>query len=861
MKFLSEPTELELYGFPWQAPLSPINYDVTAIAAGHKVANVEPDDMSVIERRLYEVDALSHEWRKAFFQDVPPYLAKYFAERYIRTYEQKGARAANSFLREKMHPAKERVLKVLQQYKQLPNTQKVALLSKEFEDGEDPFHPVFFTEYGNPEDIKSKQVSFDFEKDEKDRKPVKQRLLAELEQDELRDMAFRIAKIMEAYLQLTASRKHADREEDVDQAVVDAYEALAHFCTQTFGIKAPRKYKAQNHLSASSDIMRMINDSWWLGRLVKVRKIMREHLAIAMGQVSNNASPYASWDCVREHQEQQQRNYEVIKNMVLFDEETEEEHDLWDMVKKSVSNPAIRRHELMVRCRGCEDIGNELGLQGLFLTLTTPSKYHNSYKKGGFIDHWNGASPRDAQAYLNKKWQLIRAKLNRDEIRWFGVRVAEPHHDGTPHWHLLIWVRKEDISAVRDTFITYATEEDRGELHPEFEKEKQKPFRKGVYVGPLDYRPRCDFGYIDPAKGTATGYIAKYISKNIDGYAMDGDISDETGKPVKDMARNVSAWKSRWSIRQFQFFGGAPVTTYRELRRLANQNKKAFMEYIFMQERADLISMYELLHYQLVGAFKPARVMTNQELVEVIAQSYEARAKTEIPHVAAVLRSADEGCWHGYIMNQGGPFVKRKELLVTNVYQELPFASPYAEAIRKLEGIATPEQVIKTREKVWTIKRKGKETAEGEAVGFGSEATAFGGSAASRSSVNNCTEPFTGQVSTQLTRLLQPDRLKGSQNDQIVDEVAISALFKGSTLRLDDETELKIRPAEVDEHGKIRPARLVEVKREVDSDIWCRFDGWEKFEQQMEKLNQKPQEPSQPDLSFFKELEGDWPLA
>uniref|UniRef100_UPI0018F06EAB replication endonuclease n=1 Tax=Vibrio cholerae TaxID=666 RepID=UPI0018F06EAB len=79
-------------------------------------------------------------------------------------------------------------------------------------------------------------------------------------------------------------------------------------------------------------------------------------------------------------------------------------------------------------------------------------------------------------ASLNEKWQLIRAKLNRDEIRWFGVRVAEPHHDGTPHWHLLIWVRKEDISAVRDTFITYATEEDRGELHPEFEKEKQKPF-------------------------------------------------------------------------------------------------------------------------------------------------------------------------------------------------------------------------------------------------------------------------------------------------------------------------------------------------------------------------------------------------
>ncbi|ENM5737201.1 replication endonuclease [Vibrio mimicus] len=861
MKFLSEPTELELYDFPWQAPLSPINYDVTAIAAGHKVANVEPDDMSVIERRLYEVDALSHEWRKAFFQDVPPYLAKYFAERYIRSYEKKGARAANSFLREKMHPAKERVLKVLQQYKQLPNTQKVALLSKEFEDGEDPFHPVFFTEYGNPEDIKGKQISFDFEKDDKGRKPVKQRLIAELEPDELREMAFRIAQIMRAYWHIITSRQHAETDQAIDQAIVDGYEALADFCHTTFGIQAPRKYQKPTHLSASSDILRLISDAWWFGRLVKVRKIMREHLAIAMGQVSSHASPYASWDCVREYREQQHSNYHAIRNMVLFDEETEEEHDLWDIVKKSVSNPAIRRHELMVRCRGCEDIGNELGLQGLFLTLTTPSKYHNSYKKGGFIDHWNGASPRDAQAYLNNVWKRIRSKLGNNEIRWFGVRVTEPHHDGTPHWHMLIWVKPEEVSAVRDIYISYATAEDRGELHPEFEKEKQKPFRKGVYVGPLDYRPRCDFGYIDPTKGSATGYIAKYISKNIDGYAMDGDISDETGKPVKDMARNVSAWKSRWSIRQFQFFGGAPVTTYRELRRLANQNKKAFMEYIFMQERADLISMYELLHYQLVGAFKPARVMTNQELVEVIAQSYEARVKTDIPHVAAVLRSADEGRWHGYIMGQGGPFVKHKALLVTNVYQELPFASPYAEAVRKLEGIATPEQVIKTREKVWTIKRKGKETTEGEAVGFGSEATAFGGSAASRSSVNNCTEPFNGQLSTQLTRLLQPDKVREANDPPVVEEAVLKALFRGSGLRLDDDTELKIRPAEVDAYGQIlRPARLVEVKHDINSDIWCRFEGWEKFEQQIDRKNQKP-EPHQPDLSFFPHREDDWPLT
>ncbi|WP_017632946.1 replication endonuclease, partial [Vibrio sp. 624788] len=311
-------------------------------------------------------------------------------------------------------------------------------------------------------------------------------------------------------------------------------------------------------------------------------------------------------------------------------------------------------HELMVRCRGCEDIGNELGLQGLFLTLTTPSKYHNSYKKGGFIPHWNGASPREAQTYLNKVWQRIRAKLGRDEIRWFGIRVAEPHHDGTPHWHLLIWVKPEHVAKVRDVFIRYAVDEDKEELYPLFDRNEKRAAKKQSIQGPFNYQPRCDFGYIDPEKGTATGYIAKYISKNIDGYAMGEEVSKETGQSVQAMAKNVNAWKSRWGIRQFQFFGGAPVTTYRELRRLASQNKKAFMEYVFKQEREELASIYLMSMYRLIGPFKPAHAMTNADLVAVIAENYEARADTDQVNVAGTMKAADHGNWQGYIMGQGG---------------------------------------------------------------------------------------------------------------------------------------------------------------------------------------------------------------
>lgn len=852
-KYLSEPTEIELldldkFGFDhdykraaslacqsWGSlhvfPQAPKTLADACFGARRFDDSQEPDDMSVLERKLFEANPDDFEWAKDKIQGLPDYLTKYFVTRYISVFEKKGRREANLFLRERMGPAAERALMVLRKYKKLPTTQKVSLLSEEFNDTEQ-------SDFSS-----NQQMFFDFDKAERNRKPVKSRILAELEPSEVKEMAYKISLTVDRFTRLEGDKYHAKTELGTTMAVVFTYEQVAKFVTNTFGVKPPRKYKDQSELSALQDISKLISEKWWCGRLNKIRKIMREHLAIAMGQVSSKASPYASWDCVREHQEQQTANYEYIKQCQLLDEETGEEADLWDMVKKSVANPAIRRHELMVRCRGCEDIGNELGLQGLFLTLTTPAKYHNSYKKGGFIGHWNGASPRDAQTYLNNVWQRIRAKLGRLEIRWFGVRVAEPHHDGTPHWHLLIWVKPEQKDTITEIFVDYATKEDKHEL---FDKQ-----------GKFDYSARCDVGEIDPEKGTATGYIAKYISKNIDGFAMDDEVSDETGKLVKDMAKNVSAWKSRWNIRQFQFFGGAPVTTYRELRRFANQNKKAFMEYLFMQERVDLLTIYSMLQRDLVGPIKPSKLLTNEELMKVIGNSYQARTKSEDASITDTLKAADHGNWQGYIMGQGGPFVKREDLLIVNSYEVLPFASPHGEDVRKIEGFATPEETIKTRTKVWTIQKKSKVNDEAKACTLGSEATAFGASGSSRSSVNNCTEHRESQVSDQLSRILEPmkDRATSPPN---IDETALAALLKGSSLRIDDETSIQIRAAEVDEYGNVRPAQLVEVTRTpAENNSWMNFEGWDQALAQPEQMTEEYQ---QPDLSFFPEMEEDWPL-
>nr|PMH78780.1 replication protein [Vibrio sp. 10N.286.48.B7] len=864
------------------------------VLAERPVFDREPEGMSVIERNLYDINPDDHAWRKQYFAELPEYLVKYFATRYINIFKKKGKgggrAAANIFLRERMSPASDRVRMVLAKYKKLPTTQKVALLSEQHDDTEQ-------SDFAQQANSKAEQIRFDFDKAEKNRKPVKSRILAELEQDELKEMAFKLSSIIISYQATLTSTIECDTEEGESMAALMVYRQCADLI-EDFGIKAPGAGKKLKPDNIFQFISKMRCEKWWFGRLSKARKIMREHLAIAMGQVSSKASPYASWDCVREHKEQQKRNWEAIQNMSLFDEETGEEADLADMVLKSVSNPAIRRHELMVRCRGCEGIATSLGLQGLFLTLTTPAQFHNSYKKGGFIGHWNGASPRDAQAYLNNVWQRIRAKLGREEIRWFGVRVAEPHHDGTPHWHLLLWVKPEEVLRVTDIFIRYAVKADMHELLPQKQwpsvdsfvrvNKSVNPFKvyskvyadnfpvkmkrncpevvipdsaqrlpiaeKTLTTLNVDYSARCDVGFIDPEQGTATGYIAKYISKNIDGFAMDDEVSDETGKLVKDMAKNVSAWKSRWNIRQFQFFGGAPVTTYRELRRFANQNKKAFMEYLFMQERVDLLTIYSMLQRDLVGPIKPSKLITNKELMKVIGDSYQARGDSKQSSVAGTLAAADHGNWQGYIMGQGGPFVKRDDLLIVNVYQELPFASPHGETVRKLEGFQTPDEVVKTRLKVWTIKKKSKVDEEAEAGAL----ALSGASGSSRSSVNNCTEPEKVQVSDQLTRLLAPNEILANSPPNI-DELALNALLKGSSLKVDNETSLQIRPAEVDEHGNKRPAQLVEVSRAPADDLkWMDFEGWDQL---FTKPEQVKDEYQQPDLSFFPELESDWPLA
>ncbi|NVJ45535.1 MAG: replication endonuclease [Cytophagia bacterium] len=297
-------------------------------------------------------------------------------------------------------------------------------------------------------------------------------------------------------------------------------------------------------------IAKLKDYSWWLRQLRKAHNRKVEKACHAANIVNKYWGIYASDISVNRRAGQIARNQKMLEEHEAVNE-SGDRFTLAELSDKNVSNPVNRRNELMVRIRGTEDFAKQEGLVGVFLTITCPLKYHRSFSKSGEPNpKWEGFTPKDGQDYLNILWQRIRAAFQREQIYPLGIRVAEPQHDGTPHWHLLLFTEANQVDEMISICRDYAMREDGNEPGAE--------------------KYRFDAKLIDAKKGSATGYIAKYICKNIDGSNLESGIYGED--PI-EAAQRVETWRSVWGIRQFEFIGGCSVTTWRELRRLSKESE------------------------------------------------------------------------------------------------------------------------------------------------------------------------------------------------------------------------------------------------------------------------------------------------
>jgi Bacteriophage replication gene A protein (GPA) len=185
-----------------------------------------------------------------------------------------------------------------------------------------------------------------------------------------------------------------------------------------------------------------------------------------------------------------------------------------------------RFSELYTLIKGMEQLCEEAGMTWAFVTLTAPAEYHPNPKKGK--KKWNGEAADQAHEWISEAWQRARARIAKFTAIC-GLRVVEPHEDGCPHWHCLLFGYEKNLQ----------------KIEKEFRKELSWKKEAG-----------CKF-MMNDGTASAASYVTKYVMKTI-------SALEELDKEQAA----VDAWRSAWAIRAFQFFGMPSLSLWRELRKV-----------------------------------------------------------------------------------------------------------------------------------------------------------------------------------------------------------------------------------------------------------------------------------------------------
>ncbi|EKD9042787.1 replication endonuclease [Vibrio parahaemolyticus] len=212
-----------------------------------------------------------------------------------------------------------------------------------------------------------------------------------------------------------------------------------------------------------------------------------------------------------------------------------------------------RISELYAKTKGLENRATEMGYGWAFLTMTASAHLHSNPTKGR--SSWNKSNANAAKEELQNSWSAFGKEISNlgypmKEGHIFGMRVVEPHQDGTPHWHMIVFY---DLDLEERLFS------DSGLFQKHFNRGSQHSLK--IVIGEIDKS-----GNLENVASAAT-YCFKYITK-----AIGGDFINEHGIRSYDDNLNASnanatvdaieAWRAATGSRAYQMFGINGYSSY-----------------------------------------------------------------------------------------------------------------------------------------------------------------------------------------------------------------------------------------------------------------------------------------------------------
>ncbi|MCR9072667.1 MAG: replication endonuclease [Alphaproteobacteria bacterium] len=286
---------------------------------------------------------------------------------------------------------------------------------------------------------------------------------------------------------------------------------------------------------------------WQLRRLRREVKAAQSYYDIAF-RLANPTCKYVSEYTLTAWRLRQARQSAWLNDQVIdFDGTTV---SLLDIRNNALN---ARQARLYAQVKGMESVAERLGYTAFFGTITLPGEYHPfSSHHGRANQRWRREfGPAAQHLAIQGLWKNARARIwKHDQLtNAFGIRVVEPHQDGTPHLHFILWLPSETGGRSTKEVLAEILED----LAPAPQSELAIIEKNTHEITMRDGRRM--------KASSPASYVMKYLLKSVGTSYEAPDVETDEDHLIGENNERFRAWANARQVRSFSFIGVHGVQT------------------------------------------------------------------------------------------------------------------------------------------------------------------------------------------------------------------------------------------------------------------------------------------------------------